>query len=218
MTDIANVIALLGIHFQRVQNNHGESSVPRVSAVHVYEALGPARGAGSREPLLRFKRTAIYNTKMVFFAEGTRRLFTGEDSATLSSLIHLMPDISYDYALKKLRATAHEVSWLRSNKKDLIWDNCHEAIAAGMSVSKVFRIDCSRTLGVFVDLMFRFKPKYGTDMQCDEDEGSDSDLRGREDAVQDAEDDEATRGTHCIHEGADRNPGGTTTDKQTAGN
>lgn len=157
---------------------------------------------------------------MVYLEEATRRLFTNQDPATLTSLIQLMPDISYDDAFKKLRGTAHEVSWAH-NKKDLVWDNCEEAIAACMAVSKVFRVDCARTLGVFLKVMFNFKPnKHGPDM-LDEDEISDSlgdiDLRGREDASQVSKDDEAARGTDRISKGADRNPGGTGTDEPTAG-
>jgi hypothetical protein len=168
---------------------------------------------------------------MVFFEEGTRRLFSGKDPATLSSLIQMMPDISYDYALKKLRTTAHEVSWLHrgrrdDGKKDLVWDNCEEAIAAGMSVSKIFRIDCARTLGVFLKVMFDFQTNkhktHGPDMLEDEisdlsDSLGDIDLRGREDTGQVSEDDATARGTDTIDERETPGPAGTATDEPTTG-
>lgn len=110
---------------------------------------------------------------MVFFEDGTRRLFRGEDPATLTSLVQLMPDICYDYALKKLRATAHEVEWLGSCKKDLVWDNCDDMLAAGMTISETLRTDCARTLGVFMKVMFQFKTKkYGPHMQHEDSEDS----------------------------------------------
>jgi hypothetical protein len=165
---------------------------------------------------------------MVFFEEGTRRLFAGEDPPTLSSLIYLMPDISYDYALKNLRGTAHEVSWLhkglggRDGKKDLVWDDCKEAIAAGMSVSKAFRLDCSMTLGVFVKLMFQFKIKtHGTDMQCEGSEDSDSlgglDMRSREDAGQISKEDATEHVTAWCNERETPNPGIPARDEPTTG-
>ena len=144
---------------------------------------------------------------MVYLEDATRRLFTSKDPATLTSLIHLMPDISYDEAFKKLRATAHEVSWLHSNKKDLVWDNCADMIAAGMTISETLRVDSARTLAVFMRCMFELKSnKHGSHLQQDED-SEDSlrgfDLRNREDTSQVSEDDDATRGPDRIDEGAD---------------
>jgi hypothetical protein len=153
---------------------------------------------------------------MAFFDGGTRRFFNGEDPATLTSLIHLMPDISYDEALKTLRATAHEVSWLRGNKKDLVWNNCDEALAAGLQVSKTLRVDCARTLGVFMKVMFELKvKKYGPDLcygECasngseSEDSLGEFDLSGGANPKDDEVDTRARRSDKrgsCIIEGSD---------------
>ena len=149
---------------------------------------------------------------MVYLEDATCRLFTSKDPATLTSLIHLMPDISYDYALKNLRATAHEVSWVDSYKKDLVWDNCADMIAAGMTISEKLRVDSARTLAVFMRCMFELKlKKDGPDLQqrSRQDEGSASpdslrefDLRGREDVTVGAKGDEAdTCAAECAQRG-----------------
>ncbi len=145
---------------------------------------------------------------MVYLEDATRRLFTSKDPATLTSLIQLMPDVSYDYALAQIRATAHEVSWVDSDKKDLVWDNCADMIAAGMTISETLRVDSARTLGVFMRCMFEFKnKKHGSHMQLEDEDSEDSlrgfDLRNREDTSQVSEDDEATCGPDRIDEGAD---------------
>ena len=144
---------------------------------------------------------------MVYLEDATCRLFTSKDPATLTSLIHLMPDISYDYALKNLRATAHEVSWLHSYKKDLVWDNCADMIAAGMTISEKLRVDSARTLAVFMRCMFELKTKKdGPRMQQRSRQAPDSlrefDLRGREDTSQGAKGDEAdTCAAECAQRG-----------------
>jgi hypothetical protein len=151
-----------------------------------------------------------------FFEEGARRFFNGEDPPTLTSLVHLMPDISYDEALARLRGTAHEVSFLRGKKKDLVWNNCDEALAAGLQVSKTLRVDCARTLSVFMKVMFEVKlTKDGTniyDGECasngseSEDSLGEFDLSGGANPKDDEVDTRARRSDKrgsCIIEGSD---------------